>query len=73
MGDETEEARIRLMEASVWITGALSGYCKNAKRNNPITTAETEEVTKLLKKIDAYWRTANYLSVGQFISTTILC
>jgi hypothetical protein len=49
VGDETLETMIRLMEASVWITGALSGYCKRVKRNNPITTAETEEVTKLLK------------------------
>jgi len=27
---------------------------------------------ELLHKMDAYWRAANYLSVGQIISTTIL-
>jgi xylulose-5-phosphate/fructose-6-phosphate phosphoketolase len=28
---------------------------------------------ELLHKMDAYWRAANYLSVGQIYLTTILC
>jgi xylulose-5-phosphate/fructose-6-phosphate phosphoketolase len=27
----------------------------------------------LLRKMNAYWRAANYLSSGRFISTTIHC
>jgi len=47
-----------MMEALVWITGSLSGYCKSAKRNNPITTAKTEEVGKLLKNRSMNFRFA---------------
>jgi len=28
---------------------------------------------ELLRKMDAYWRAANYLSSARFISTTIRC
>ena len=28
---------------------------------------------EILQKMNAYWRAANYLSVGRFISTTIRC
>ena len=38
----------------------------NQKTNAPLTAEE-------LRKMNAYWRAANYLSVGQIYLTTIRC
>ena len=35
------------------------------KNKNPQQAKRTQLSDELLKKIDAYWRAANYLSVGQ--------
>ena len=43
----------------------------NARSMAQESVPNTDLTADLLRKIDAYWRAANYLSVGQIISSTI--
>ncbi len=56
--------------------GGSLGLGNSQNRNQKELTMHANATTltpDLLQKMNAYWRAANYLSVGQIISTTIRC
>src|SRR5208337_1315405 len=50
------------MPLAAWHTGLPNRNWRSRKRSNPMPGPLSPE---LLRKMDAYWRAANYLSVGQ--------